>query len=48
MQPYGRDWQEISGMNMVHINAGLTGVFGITKKDGYLVSHKGNVCLSTC
>ena len=41
MQPYGTDWKRVYGMNVVHITAGLTGVFGITKKDGYLVLHKG-------
>ena len=41
MQPYGGDWQQISGVNLQQINAGLTGVFGVTKNGGYLVSHKG-------
>ena len=40
MQPFGGDWKQIFGVTLSQINAGLTGIFGVTK-NGYLVVHKG-------
>jgi len=40
LQPFGEDWKQVYGATLSKINAGLTGIFGVTK-DGYLVSHNG-------